>query len=318
MLPAVDLSIFVDTPAFDDLNFKGQSFVHLDEVPAELLDTVNPDEQGNDRVHVPGNPHKLEPVRKMLTVVKFEAVPAPVRIVPHHRDVKLGTIGVDSVAVKRALSKAGYIPWKSKWTRLFGTGSVKPLRKFQQDHGLHVDGVYGLLTHRKLVSLGAFDRFGAHLMGIAPYPISPAQATRNRIVANAIWGYHNRDRIGYEQWRPIDGHGHPFKLPLESDCSGTVEDWYEWGKGPDPSHLGFNGEGYTGTQVEHGTQTKHPQGADLNFYGWDYRVHGPMHVTIQVSSSDKSDLSVSHGTNAGPSLVARKYWSAYYESRSYI
>lgn len=312
------LGISLDVPAFDDQGFTGPWFSHLDEVPLSLLDTVNPDDQGDDRVHVPGNPHGLVPVRSLLAVVKFEVIPAPVRVVPHHRDVKFGTIGSDSVAVKRALSRVGYIQWRTNWTRLFGLGAVKPLRKFQQEHGLHVDGVYGLASHMKLVGLGGFDRHGAYLMGAAPSPISAQQATRNRVVANAMWGYHNRDRIGYEQWRPIDGHGHPFKLPLETDCSGSVEDWYEWGHGPDPSRLGFDGQGYTGTQVDHGTATRHPQGADLNFYGWDYRVHGPMHVTIQVSSSDKSDLSVSHGTNAGPSLVQRKYWGAYYESRSYI
>lgn len=304
-------------PDFDDPGYPGPWFITPDQIPEHLLDKVDPATQGNDLVHAPGNPHNL--TRQVASAARGTAVKAAtVRVVPHHRDVKLGTIGVDSVAVKRALSRAGYIKWTTTWTKLFGPYAVKSLRKFQQQHGLHVDGIYGLLTHKKLVGLGAFDRYGAYLMGTAPYPISPQQALRNRIVANAMWMYHNRDRIHYAQYRPIDGHRHPFKLPLYTDCSGSVTDDYEWAKGPDPSHLGFNGEGYTGTQVNHGSPTKHPQGADLNFYGWDYRVHGPMHVTIQVSSADTSDLCVSHGNEAGPSLVQRKYWSAYYESRSYI
>lgn len=303
-------------PEFDDVGFPGPWLTNVSEVPEHLVDVVDPTNQGDDRVHKRGNPLRLMH-RRALSATAPKA-PAPVRIVPLHRDIRRGTVGQDVVAVKRALSRAGYIKWQTTWTKLFGPYAVKSLRKFQQEHGLHVDGVYGLVTHKKLCALGGFDRYGAYLMGTAPYPLTPQERLRQQIVANAMWGYHNRDRIHYDQWRPIDGHRRPYKLPLYTDCSGSVEDWYEWAKASDPSGLGFNGQGYTGTQVNHGSPTRHPQPGDLNFYGWDYRVHGPMHVTIQVSSADTNDLCVSHGNEAGPSLVPRRYWSAYYESRSYV
>lgn len=304
-------------PEFDDAGFPGPWFTHLDEVPPHMLDVVDPTRQGDDRVHKPGNPHDIAPVRAHRKLLRAKA-PAPVRVVPLHRGVRRGMVGSDVVAVKRALSRAGYGRWSKTWTRLFGPFAVRNLRRFQQENGLHVDGVYGLTTHKKLVGKGAFDRWGAYLMGTAPFPATPEQRKRAKIVAAAMWGYHNRDRIHYDQWRPIDGHGHPFKLPLYTDCSGSDEDWYEWGGSPSTLHRGPAGQGYTGTHVDHGTPTSHPQPGDINFYGWDSHVHGPMHETIQVTASDKSDLCVSHGTEAGPSLVRRRYWAAYNESRSYI
>jgi peptidoglycan hydrolase-like protein with peptidoglycan-binding domain len=62
-----------------------------------------------------------------------------------------GTQGVDVVAVKRALSRAGYVRWGS-FTPVWGEFAVKAAKKFQQDQGIApVTGLYGPKTHRALV-----------------------------------------------------------------------------------------------------------------------------------------------------------------------
>jgi hypothetical protein len=56
----------------------------------------------------------------------------------------------------------------------------------------------------------------------------------------------------YQEVRPI-----PYWLPYKTsetiitDCSGSVSLHAKWAKAPDPNGLSFNGEGYTGTILEH-------------------------------------------------------------------
>lgn len=74
---------------------------------------------------------------------------------------------------------------------------------------------------------------------------------RTKIVANLRWGVANRAQIHYHQWRPIDGLHTVRKLPLNTDCSGFVTDCYKWAGAPDPNGLGYNGQGYTGSLLNH-------------------------------------------------------------------
>jgi peptidoglycan hydrolase-like protein with peptidoglycan-binding domain len=87
---------------------------------------------------------------------------------PFVRMVRLGSIGTDVLAIKRALIKSGYgagIALSPK----FGAAVVKDLRRFQQNHRLHVDGVYGEKTHEKLAPY--FDRYGIWLLQRAENPL---------------------------------------------------------------------------------------------------------------------------------------------------
>lgn len=76
------------------------------------------------------------------------------------RIIRSGDYGSDVRAVKRALIKAGY-GLGTVVTARMGDTAVKRLRTFQQHNHLHVDGVYGPATHRKLAPF--FDAYGQHL-----------------------------------------------------------------------------------------------------------------------------------------------------------
>src|SRR6188768_1202342 len=72
--------------------------------------------------------------------------------VPFKRTIKLGTVGLDCYAVKRALARSGHGVWGQWGTkpRLFGPFAVNNLKLFQKEKGLKADGVYGLNTHLKM------------------------------------------------------------------------------------------------------------------------------------------------------------------------
>jgi cell wall-associated NlpC family hydrolase len=85
-------------------------------------------------------------------------------------------------------------------------------------------------------------------------------------------------------------------VPAWEDCS-SFATWCYWAAGaPDPNGLGYNGFGYTGTQILCGRETAEPRPGDLCFYG-------PLrdritHVAIYVGNGRV----VSHGRERGPEL----------------
>lgn len=122
-------------------------------------------------------------------------------------------------------------------------------------------------------------------------------SVRGEIVANALWGVRNAGQIHYRQSRPIDGIGHPHKLPLTTDCSGFATDCFNWAGAPDPNGRHYDGYGYTGSMLQ-ACQPVAKAGVepgDLVVFG---RAPGT-HVVIVVG--DGADpLVVSHGQEAGP------------------
>lgn len=244
-----------------------------------------------------------------------EPLAVAARVVPFGRQIKAGTHGKDVVAVKRALAvwakhadHPEWFPWRKTWTVVFGPLAVRALKRFQKRHDLKVDGVYGPSTHKLLASF--YDAYGARLLQQFPHATAA-----DKVVAEAFWGYHNRAAIHYAQWRPIDGHGHPHKLPLYTDCSGSVTDWYEWAGQKDPNGFGFNGLGYTGTLIDHGVRVTGPaRPGNLAFYGWNAALRTAEHVAVYVSSTRV----VSLGSEIGPLLLDHHYRSDLWQVRSYL
>jgi hypothetical protein len=318
--------VILGAPAHDDAMAPPPGYTSVDEVPDELLDPHPPiDDEGDDSRLVASDatggitdePHLSTRVFTLSTAAPFPA-PARARIVPLRRPLKRGMRGKDVIATKRALSHAGYLRWPKRWTLLAGPFWQQAVKSFQKKHKITVDGRYGLETHRKLVTLGHFDKYGALLMASAPSPNK--NDARNRLEAIALYGYHWRDRINYTQSSArmsIVRHryGFPwfqFATLLWEDCSSFVTGVYYSAKLPDPNHLGYNGWGFTGTLAQHGIQTVNVKHGDLAFYGTvPFR-----HVTIHVGYAGRV---VSHGSNAGPLLLSSaRYRSDYHYSRSYL
>lgn len=235
--------------------------------------------------------------------------------VPLKRNVKYGTVGNDALAVKRALSKAGFGKWGAwgKKQKLFGNYASAHLKAFQKKHKLKVDGVYGASSHRALARY--FDSYGRYLMGTVK--VKKVSSKRTLVTNAAMFGYSHRYLIHYTQ-TPSRMYGvrhriKPPNVPYYEDCS-SFATWCYWVAGAsDPNGLRYNGQGYTGTLIHTGRRISSTQmrPGDLVFYG-HYAV--PSHVAIYVGSGRV----VSHGSEVGPLLIRWNYRSDVHSIRSYL
>jgi hypothetical protein len=153
----------------------------------------------------------------------------------------------------------------------------------------------------------------AYLRGEAPLPadfearrakrgrdLAQAGSLRDAIVGHAKWGVANEPQIHYQQLRPMDGIGQPRKLPLQTDCSGFVTLCYAWAGAPDPNGTRFNGQGYTGTLLQHCNHIAQSaaQNADMVVWG-----PPPGHHVAIVIEAGPDPLLASHGQEKGPVAI---------------
>lgn len=126
-------------------------------------------------------------------------------------------------------------------------------------------------------------------------------ALRQKILLMAQWGVANSHDIHYETRRPIDGINHPYHLPIYTDCSGFVTLCYNWAKVPDPNGRKYDGEGWTGTLLQHLKPVAQNivKIADLVVFG-NYPGH---HVALIAAGPTTNPVLVSHGNEDGPIYV---------------
>lgn len=217
--------------------------------------------------------------------------------VPRCRGIIEGTQGDDVVAVKRALSRAGYIRW-GNFTPLWGAFAVKAAKRFQRDKDIKpVTGFYGPRMHAALVktrrkgsrTAWAFDGYSIALMRefCARLAEEPEERIRSRIVAEARRLYAHRANIAYAQERPFALERPPF-IPPRMDCSEFVTVCHFVGGAPDPNGRNYDGLGYTGTLIAHGERcsSRELEAGDLAFYGITtnpspaFPVGSPTHVAL--------------------------------------
>ena len=120
---------------------------------------------------------------------------------------------------------------------------------------------------------------------------------RSQIVAWSRWGVAHEPLIHYQEIRPMPLTA---KLPLTTDCSGFVTLCYYLAGAPDPNGLGYDGQGYTGTLLQHG---QHIGLAQVE--PGDAIVYGPAtgwHTALIIEGG-ADPLTISHGDEAGPSIV---------------
>lgn len=131
---------------------------------------------------------------------------------------------------------------------------------------------------------------------------------RARIVAVAHNGVAHQPDIHYAEVRPIpvQAAGVLHRLPFTTDCSGYAITCYRAAAALDPSGNSYNGQGFTGSFLDHGQQVTEPRPGDIVVYG-----PKPGHHAAIVVQGGIDPLTVSHGSEAGPLLIRvsteRKY-----------
>lgn len=222
--------------------------------------------------------------------------------VPLARPIILNTKGRDVIAVKRALSRAGYLDW-TKFTDVAGPYFVKAVHAFQKHVGLPNAG-YGERTHYALVHTRkkgsktewAWDAYSISLEH-EKYVLlhqSPEVRIRAGIIQAARNIYAHRYSVAYSQSRPYPLYSMGGPIPSHLDCSGFASDCYHAAGAKNPNvyygvgRAPWDGEGYTGTLLAGGVRTTldRLKAGDLVFYG--YTLHptqafpygAPTHVAV--------------------------------------
>lgn len=118
---------------------------------------------------------------------------------PFVRQLRLGNVGPDVLAVARALVRwAGVVPDGLALDEHMGPVKVTLLERFQRAQRLAVDGIYGQATHTKLAPY--FDEYGGWLLAQEAKILAGAYRNPFRDVAGLTF-------LGYDQGADFGGSG---------------------------------------------------------------------------------------------------------------
>jgi cell wall-associated NlpC family hydrolase len=244
-------------------------------------------------------------------------------VVPFVRVLVPGTSGRDVIAVKRALSRAGFMEW-GEFTPVWGPFAQAALKAFEKTLGYKQTGVYAYTRHealRKRHKKGsriewAFDAFSIAIL--RQEDVTPYEATVERVVSAVDQAILRRDVIPYTQARPFpDILPYPNIPNLGADCSGFVT-WALRSGGPHvPDPNGTVGGstwkwGFTGTLWARNAVVSRLSLAkvcDLVFYGRPWESGSAAHVAIVRAIEGGVVYVGSHGSSRGPLNVQATYRS---------
>jgi hypothetical protein len=130
--------------------------------------------------------------------------------------------------------------------------------------------------------------------------MSTVMQHRQWMVDNCNWAIEHRGEIHYAEVRPIPVHLPKFHLPFTTDCSGFVTLMAKWSGNPDPNGNGFNGQGFTGTLLDHLPHIPFQETwrGDLAVFG----AHPGVHVVVLLEGGcrDSNPPVASHGEEGDP------------------
>lgn len=129
----------------------------------------------------------------------------------------------------------------------------------------------------------------------------PPLTKRDLVVRFGRWGIVHNGQIHYAEVRPIPRvlPGEYPKLPLTTDCSGFVTMAYQYADCPDPNGLNYNGQGFTGTLLQHGKKVQKPRPGDIVIYGGGTGNHAALVIAVNGTTMSKI-ITASHGNESGP------------------
>lgn len=244
-------------------------------------------------------------------------------IVPFVRPLVERTSGNDVIAVKRALSRAGYIEWNgTEFTRVWGEYAMESCKRFQRAKGLKQTGVYHFATHealRKTHRKGSRTEWAFDALSIAimrEEDVTPYERAVNRTIDAVNTAIGRRDSISYSMARPMPDNAPYPNIPYAADCSGFVTwaarsgGWAQDPNYPVGSARRWDGWGFTGTLWANGVKVNGLANAklcDFVFYGLPWLSGGKAHVAI-VREIYKGIVYVgSHGSDSGPLNLRADY-----------
>lgn len=214
------------------------------------------------------------------------------------RKMQQGMRGRDIVAHKRAICRAfpELYPWPKKgFTDYFGVYLGNAVKASCLVMNIKPRKIIDLEYHEALekrkkrrdTSEWAFDAYSIKLAKDF-YDYYQKRQVRHRIVEAGFFWYGHRTQIHYSQIRPFQKRKPP-QIPTMWDCSAFVTNCYYGGGASDPNGRGFDGQGYTGTLLSHGTKISFSkiQPGDLILYGYSrgkpgFVVGSPTHVALFV------------------------------------
>lgn len=222
------------------------------------------------------------------------------------RVAHLGVKGPDVIAYKRTLVRLGFREQQENDQNrqhhklgFYGVKMVHEVAHFQRHRGLRATGNVNEQTFELLAR--HFDGYDKWLIKQERKRLLPEPW---ELVVGAWVAMLRHAPFPYIQIRP-----YPPELSLfysrGSDCSGTFEGAYHYAhleypsRVPDPSGFGFDGYGYTGTLLNHGSRVSTPAPGDAAFYYWDYHHVGGV--------LDHSGRVFSHGKPGDPHITSASY-----------
>lgn len=235
-------------------------------------------------------------------------------IIPFRRAIERGTRGRDVIGAKRAIWKANDLKVPKGASQLFGSIAVRELEKFQHRVGLKADGILGRNTLKKLAPY--FDAYAFLLYVGYPPSSSATKQKQNLFVAYMMWGYNEKNLIGYSEYRPMIYMNNLKELPISEDCSSFYTKGAKFAGFKDPNGYSpqYPGWGYTGTLAAHGKHVLSPsvaQPGDAFLYGLAPNYY---HVAGYVGSGRV----VSLGSPPGPLLLEWDYRNDLGAIRRYV
>lgn len=271
-------------------------FDSLLEVPIDEHDWT---EDGDDSVLPVGEEGYVPPVRLMATLT---SVPATRSLaVPFIKELKPGMNDLAVKAMARALSHAGYLPWKPfVLGTYFGWRKKKALIKFKTDHGLSGSAIYGKATHHLLAPY--YDQYAIHYL----LKGSLDDAAREKFVAQLYYLYNMRYNMPYTQRRPYDRRKPP---TLGEDCSSAGEWAAEMAGMPSLSGLA-RGWGNTYSQLNHFKALGRVRSSILDAKLGDPRYYGsPSHVAYWLGVDGSGTMRVISNGSHPMKILAYDYRS---------
>ena len=141
------------------------------------------------------------------------------------------------------------------------------------------------------------------------------QYVRAAIVKFCTWGEREHRRFTYDEIRPIP-QVRPHELPttgeIVTDCSGFATMAYQYAGAPDPNGNHYDGAGFTGTLLAHGTPITKP-----NVLPGDLIVFGEApghHVVVFIEVWHGAYMVASNGKQGDPAVTFLHREQAYQPS----